>query len=92
MATAEVQRRLLRTGQGVLGPAEGLSALRWVLRADGRGVGPQVSPNRCSTLSLIDCVVVLGSNLCLIPTLISSVTWTGMRAAIQLQIGLRVQF
>ena len=44
MASADVRRRLLRTGQGVLAPAEGLAALRWVLGgADGRGTDAQVS-------------------------------------------------
>ena len=43
MATADVQRRLLRTGQGVLNPAEGLAALRWVLRANSLDMKPQVA-------------------------------------------------
>ena len=64
MATADVQRRLLRTGQGVLGPAEGLAALRWVLRADGRGVGPQVSSTpRLTLILVVDYVVALAEPL-----------------------------
>ena len=43
MASADVQRRLLRTGQGVLTPAEGLAALRWVLQTNGLGADPQVT-------------------------------------------------
>ncbi len=43
MASADVQRRLLRMGQGVLTPAEGLAALRWVLGANERAAEPQVS-------------------------------------------------
>ncbi len=43
MASADVQRKLLRTGQGVLAPDEGLAALRWILLTNGRGADPQVS-------------------------------------------------
>ena len=50
MASADVQRRLLRTGQGVLTPAEGLAALRWVLGANARGAEPQVSCKRMSCI------------------------------------------